>query len=333
MSSTSKTSFFMTGVTGYIGGAVLVRFLRHPEFKSFSITALVRSSKKAEKLKTLGINAVVGSHSDLQLIEKLASEAEFIFAMANADHMTAAQAILRGMKNRFETTGIAPKFINTSETSVLIDAAAGQYATDVIYDDADPEQIETLAPTQPHRDVDSEILNADKQGYAKTYIILPSMVYGIAQGKLVDTGIQNPYSIQIPALIRASLDRGNGGMIGQGKNIWANAHIEELGDLYLALYKSIVTNPATGHGREGIYFGENGECNLYDVGKAIGQALVDLGKAKSAEPTTFTKEEIDKYLRGCYLDSNSRCKANRSRSIGWNPVKTPATCSPASNPK
>ncbi|KAF8885461.1 hypothetical protein BD779DRAFT_1786865 [Infundibulicybe gibba] len=97
----------------YIGGAVLVRFLQHPKFESFSITALARSSEKAERLKTLGINAVVSSHSDLQLIEKLASEAEFIFAMADANNMTAAQAILRGVKKRFETTGVAPKLINT----------------------------------------------------------------------------------------------------------------------------------------------------------------------------------------------------------------------------
>ncbi|KAF8885451.1 hypothetical protein BD779DRAFT_1733397 [Infundibulicybe gibba] len=292
MSSANKTSFFMTGVT-------------------------------AEKLKKLGINAVVGSNSDLHLLEKLASEAEFTFAMADSDDVPATQAILRGMKKRFETTGVAPKLINTSGTGVLSDDAAGQYAADV-YDDANPDQIETLAPTQPHRDVDLEILNADKQGYVKAYIILPGMIYGIAKGQLVDMGIQNAYSIQIPALIRASLDRGSGGMVGQGKNFWANVDIEELGDLYLALYKSIVTNPATGHGREGIYFGASGESTLYDIGKAIGQALVDLRRAESAEPTTFTKEDMDKYdkygFSKLFLGSNSRCKANRSRSIGWNPV-------------
>ena len=68
-------------------------------------------------------------------------------------------------------------------------------------------------------------------------------------------------------------------------------------DLYVVLYDSIVTNPATGHGREGIYFGESGEHTLYDVGKAIGEALVAFGKSDNPEPTTFTKEEIDKYFQ------------------------------------
>jgi hypothetical protein len=67
-------------------------------------------------------------------------------------------------------------------------------------------------------------------------------------------------------------------------------------DLYVVLYDSIVSNPSnTGHGREGFYFGENGEHTLYDVGKAIGEALVAIGKTDNPEPTTLTKEELDKY--------------------------------------
>ena len=69
-----------------------------------------------------------------------------------------------------------------------------------------------------------------------------------------------------------------------------------MADLYTVLYDSIVANPATGHGREGIYFGVNGEHNLYDVSKVIGETLVAIGKADDPEPTTFTKEEIDKYF-------------------------------------
>lgn len=67
-------------------------------------------------------------------------------------------------------------------------------------------------------------------------------------------------------------------------------------DLYLILYDTILTNPNIGHGREGFYFGENGEHRLYDVGKAISQALFDLGRSKSAELATFTKEEVVKYF-------------------------------------
>lgn len=66
-------------------------------------------------------------------------------------------------------------------------------------------------------------------------------------------------------------------------------------DLYIVLFDYIRLNPSSGHGREGYYFGENGEHLLYDVSKAIGRALVNLGVSESDEPTTFTKEELGKY--------------------------------------
>ena len=66
--------------TGYIGGSVLTRLLEHSNVNSFQITTLVRSPEKAEKLKSLGVNAVVGSLLELDKVKKLASEADVVFA-------------------------------------------------------------------------------------------------------------------------------------------------------------------------------------------------------------------------------------------------------------
>ncbi|KAF8656882.1 hypothetical protein AX16_002427 [Volvariella volvacea WC 439] len=235
-------------------------------------------------------------------------------------------AVLKGLKKRYQARGIPPALIHTSGTGELTDSAGGLYPYETVYDDADPDQIETLPPTQLHRNVDLEIVKADQEGYVRTYIVLPSTIYGIAKGKLVDLGIQNPHSLQIPGLIRASLDRGRAGMVGLGKNLWPNVNIEEVGELYYVLFNSILSNPTgTPHGREGYYFGESGEHSLYDIGKAIGQAMVGLGLTAEAEPTTFTKAELDKYFGGSdYLGSNSRCKASRARALGWKPKKTTA---------
>ena len=68
---------------GYIGGSVLSRFLKHPNATSFDITTLVRSPEKAEKLKTFGVHPVVGSHSDLALVEKLAAKADVVIAVVS----------------------------------------------------------------------------------------------------------------------------------------------------------------------------------------------------------------------------------------------------------
>ena len=194
-----------------------------------------------------------------------------------------------------------------SGTGVLADNAAGLYAGTRIYDDSSVEDIESLPLTQIHRPVDVTVVSADTGGYVKTYIILPSTIYGIASNPLVDAGIQNPHSIQIPSIIRASLSRGQGGVVGEGKNIWPNvqiddgrskfeacfargSHIVPVADLYIVLFDRIrADSENVPHGREGFYFGANGEHNLYEIGKRIAEVLVELDRGKTPVPTAFTK--------------------------------------------
>ncbi|KAL0566871.1 hypothetical protein V5O48_015123 [Marasmius crinis-equi] len=321
MPQTAK--ILVTGATGYIGGAVLGRFLARPDATSLDFRAIVRSPEKAEKLKAFGITPIVGSHNDEQLMVKAASEVDVVLAMADSDDLSAAKATLQGLKKRFEETGNPPIFINTSGTGTLTDKAAGMYTSDTIYDDSDPDQIETLPATQIHRDVDLEIVGADREGYIKSYIVLPATIYSIARGPLFEAGISNPHSIQVPGLIRASIARKQAGMVGKGANFWPNVDVHELADLYSALWDSIMNDPQTGHGREGYYFGASGEHRLYDVSQAIGEALVPLGISNSPEPTSFTNEELEKYFKGStYSEHNSRCRATRSKSVGWNPKMT-----------
>jgi hypothetical protein len=51
--------------------------------------------------------------------------------------------------------------------------------------------------------------------------------------------------------------------------------------------------------------------------------MVVLGLSADATPTSFTKEEEEKYFpNGTSLGTNSRCRADRARAIGWEPVMT-----------
>ncbi|KXN91706.1 hypothetical protein AN958_12558 [Leucoagaricus sp. SymC.cos] len=305
----SKIQIFTTGATGYIGGSILDRLLAHPDRPAFEITTLVRSEEKARALKFFGLRPVVGSFQDLSLLEGLAADADIIFDAVDADNLEAARAMLRGLKKRHQAIGKAAVFIHTaniqSGTGLLADNAAGMYATDKIWNDADANDIETLPDSAPHRDVDLAIIDADRQGFVKT------------------AGISNNRSIQIPSLIRTALDRRRAGMVGKGLNIWSNVHIDDVADLYMNIFNAVNSDRQPGHGREGYYFGENGEHTLYDVGKGIGNVLVELGECTSAEPTSFAREEIDRYFGGSTsLGSNSRCRGNRSRAIGWRPKMT-----------
>ncbi|OSC98275.1 NAD-P-binding protein [Trametes coccinea BRFM310] len=326
--SAAKTSIFLTGATGYIGGAVLQKLLQHPNASTFDITVLVRNAEKAKILESkFGVKVVVGTHQELDKLESLAENADVVFHCADADDLPAAKAILRGMKKRHAKVGDLPILIHTSGTGELTDDARGMYATDTIYSDLDVEQIKSIPPTAFHRNVDLAIIEADEQGYVRAHIILPSTIYGIAEGPLFEAGVSNPHSIQIPLIIKGSLDRKRAGIVGLGKAIWPDVYIHDVAELYIVLFDSIMNNPEkTGHGWEGFYFGENGEHSWYQISRAVGEAMVELGLTDDPEPTPFSTDELIKYFGtewlGNHNGTNSRCRADRGRSIGWKPRYT-----------
>ncbi|KZT03270.1 NAD(P)-binding protein [Laetiporus sulphureus 93-53] len=322
----SKTSIFLTGAAGYISGTVLAHLLRHPDVGTFDITALVRSPEKARKLEAFGVRSVVGSLDDFDKLEALSEQADVVFSCADSDYLPAMQAILRGLKKRHESLGDLPILIHTSGTGVLSEDTRGMYVADKVYSDLDVEQLKAIPETAIHRKVDLAVIAADQQEYARTHIVFPSQIHGVANHALVEAGISNPYSIAIPWMILAAIQRKQGGVVGLGKSVWPDVDIDDVADLYVVLFDAIRRDPEhVGHGWEGFYFAENGEYCWYDLTKAVVTALVELGAIENDEISSFTEEELPKYFRaeanGWLFGSTSRCRADRGRSIGWKPVK------------
>ncbi|KAH8091797.1 hypothetical protein BXZ70DRAFT_909660 [Cristinia sonorae] len=348
-----STQILFVGATGYIGGTVLAKLIEHPSANTFSITVLTRSQDKAKLIeeKFPQLKVVVGSTDDEETLERLASESHVVIGTADADNLPAVKAILRGLRKRHATVGDLPIFIHTVETDdamqgVLTTPDNGLKVGENVYDDADPKSIASLPPTQVHRDVDLAIVEADEQGkpsvrntrlekilianrlgYLKSYIILPSTIYGLADHALTKAGISNPRSIQVPLLIKASLRRGAPGVVGKGVSIWPSVHIDEVADLYIRILDGIVNNnPAVGHGADGFYFGISDHHTWYELSKEIGRVMVQKGLTKSDEPTPFSDEELVKYFGsvegGNYYGSTSRGIPNHSKAIGWDPKKT-----------
>ena len=64
-------------------------------------------------------------------------------------------------------------------------------------------------------------------GYCRTYIVVPSTIYGLAKNPLVDADIQKNHSFAIPLLIKTALNRGTTGTVGKGLSRWPNVHIDD----------------------------------------------------------------------------------------------------------
>ncbi|THH29008.1 hypothetical protein EUX98_g5181 [Antrodiella citrinella] len=323
-----STSIFVLGATGYVGGGILANIFEHPKASTFKITILTRSASKAKIFEEkFSVKTVVSSTDDEDLVQKLASEAHVVISAADSDNLPATKAILRGMKDRHSKTGDVPSLIHTSGTGALTTYDKGLKVGTNVYDDSDVQSMASLPPTQPHRNVDLAIVAADKEGYIKSYIVLPSTIYGIAHHALAKAGASNLYSVQIPALIKAAIARGASGVVGKGVPIWPNVDTDDVSDLYSLIFDGILKNdPAVGHGENGYYFGINGDHTWNDLAKEIGRVLVEKGVIKNAEPTTFAEEELVKYFGslvfGYYFGSTARGVANHSRAIGWKPTKT-----------
>jgi nucleoside-diphosphate-sugar epimerase len=95
-------------------------------------------------------------------------------------------------------------------------------------------------------------------------------------------------------------------------------------DLYLLIFDKIRAGEPIDHGRTSLYFCENGEYVMHDLIDAITRALHSRGKLTTPTPTAFTVDEIKRYFPdGTMFGANSRCRADRSRAIGWDPKKGP----------
>ncbi|KAF9223841.1 NAD(P)-binding protein [Gyrodon lividus] len=316
----ASISILLTGPTGYIGGSVLSALLRHPRFEEFHITVLVRSAEKVSRFNGVPVVPVVGSYADTGLLTKLASQSDLVITCADADDLPAAEAILAGLNKRHRETLTVPVLIHTSGIGVLMDNALGNYASDEIYSDLDIHKLECLPKTQPHREVDLAIADAGEEGYAKTCIVLPGLVYGIAKTHLVSLGLQNPRSQQIPNIIKAGLDRRQGGVVGRGLNIWSHVRIEDLVCLYMHIFDAAISCRRLYVGRIGFYFGENGECAIGEICQVVAKGLHARGCGDS-KPTVFTQGEMEKYFTPM-MGANARVRGERARSIGWRPVHT-----------
>ncbi|KAJ7610622.1 hypothetical protein DFH06DRAFT_1065094 [Mycena polygramma] len=324
----SSKNILLFGATGYIGGSVLQKLLAHPRAGEFKISVFVRDASKAEKLRTFGVTAIVGDlASDFNLLTALAKDADVVFTLADSTNKPAEKAILAGAKARFEATKKPTTYIHVSGVGAIADCTVyGRHPNSPTYDDSDAAQMATIAPTQLHRPVDLEILAADDTGYIKSYIVLPTTVYGLAKGPLVEAGIQKEQTGLMPLIIGASLARGQGGSVGEGKNIWYNVEVYDLADLFIMVFNAAVGDATLGHGRLGLYFAENGFHELCEVYEIVARIQFEYGKGQSAIPTPFDEEEMKKYFGGIgsLIGSNAKCSASRARALGWRPVNNRA---------
>jgi nucleoside-diphosphate-sugar epimerase len=278
---------FITGANGYIGGSVASILIAD----GHKVRGLVRSKEKADAVACHGVEPVVGSLDNADLLQAEARAADAVVNAASSDHRGAVEALISGL------SGSGKPFIHSSGSSIVADIAMGE-PSDRIFDEA--------TPIVPHADkaarvaIDQLVLTAPG---IRSVVLCNSMIYGNALGS-------SAQSVQIPALVRQARATGVARYIGRGLNRWSNVHIADVAALYvIAIAKA---PPAS------FMYVENGEEALGEVVKAIA-ARLGLGPAQSMS----AEEAIAAWGRNLAvfsLGSNSRVRGKAATNLGWLPT-------------
>ncbi len=275
---------FLTGASGYIGGAVALRLIRD----GATIHGLVRDAAKAEAVAALGIVPVLGSLDDYALLRSEAIAADATINTASSDHRSAVETLIGALENS------GKPFLHSSGSSVVGDDARGEPSAH-IHNDNEPL---VTTPTRAGRAaIDRLVLGATG---VRSVVLCNTMVYGNVMAMPGE-------SVLLAALARPALVSGQVRYAGRGLNRWSNVEISDVADLYaLALDKA----PAAS-----FLFVESGEEDMRSIAGAVAQRL-GLGE------TAGTTEEEAEALWGPAshpLGMNSRVRGHRARQLGWRP--------------
>ncbi|CAE6455195.1 unnamed protein product [Rhizoctonia solani] len=316
---TSPKSVFLLGATGYIGGSLLVTLLK--DYPSATISVLVRNPQSAEAVRSISpnrIKIVLGSHSDVSIIEAEAETADLTINAADCDDLNLTKSIISGLEKKSQK-GI---LIHTSGTALLLaEGATGPFLGkidergDKIWDDTKTEDIQAIPSSALHRPVDIAVLDAHNSGVVDAYIVCPGFVYGPGIGPVKTTSL-------IPIFLQVYLRRRQAYFVGEGTNIWCNIHIQDL----VQMYRCIISHALATAGASAkvdaysnYYFAASSEHIMKDVVELIAAALHKRDLTDSSHAQSLSPEDPDGKVLAMYLGHTSRAISVRARSLGWFP--------------
>lgn len=308
---TYKPAVFIIGGTGYLGGSILVELgKRRPEIRFIT---LAQNRSDIATFGSLGVDFVNGSHMDLALMKKLASEHDVVINISNSDNVPLIKAILAGLENRArDEPGVSQKpiLIHTSGTGLLCKEIDGVFREGKIYDDNIIEDTKEIPDTAVHRNVDLEIFSAAKNGLVDAYIVAPCMIYGKCRGPL-----PHP-SMQINGMIKMALMHNEVVQLGPATNVWNSLHIDDLCDFYVLLFEHALSGKdRSTDPMERFYWASGEEFAWGDVAKELAKLLHAAGAITSATPRELTLQDEPNLMMTA---SNARAVSNRgSSTFGW----------------
>jgi nucleoside-diphosphate-sugar epimerase len=272
---------FLTGGTGYVGGAVLEALVRG----GHTVDALVRNSPAAAAVQARGATPVLGDLLNSATWRDAAAAADGAIHAAMEYGRRACQVDASAVD---ALTSLPPKdgrfLVYTSGVWVLGPAPSA------VDERATPHPAELVAWRPAH---EQRVLEAHG---VRPIVIRPGIVYGGARGIVADI-----FKDVANGLVR---------VVGSGDNHWPLIYERDLGDLYLR----VVNTPAA----SGVYHAnDEGDETVNDLVDAIG-AHAKIRPSVRHVPLAEARQKMGPYAEALALDQIVR--SPRARGLGWAPT-------------
>jgi nucleoside-diphosphate-sugar epimerase len=283
---------FLTGATGYIGGAVLDALLR----AGHDVTALVRNNEKARGVAERGAHPVIGN-----LVEpdsyRAAAEGQDGYVHTAYDsasgrgpaiEQTALETIIAAAKWPRPAGSSAPatRFIVYTSGVWILGRSPDPAAEDA--------PINPIAMASFRPAIERLVLDAAGD-HLRTIVVRPGGVYGGGNGMVGDL-----FKAASNGLVR---------VVGDGNNHWPLVYDRDLADLYARL--------ASREDASGVYHAnDEGDERVNDIVGAIAPYL-RLKPDVRHVPMDEARTKMGVYAEALALDQVVR--SPRARAIGWTP--------------
>jgi nucleoside-diphosphate-sugar epimerase len=274
---------FLTGGTGYVGGAVLDALVRG----GHSVDALVRNAQRAAIVQARGATPVLGNLLESATWRDAAAAADGTIHAASENGPRARQADESAVQ---VLTSLPRKdgrvVVYTSGVWVLGTApsAVDERAT------LNPAELVAWRPAHEQR-----VLDTGSSG-TRAIVIRPGIVYGGSRGIVADI-----FKDVANGLVR---------VVGGGDNHWPLIYERDLAELYLRL----VNTPAA----SGVYHAnDEGDETVNGLVEAIG-AHAPIRPSVRHIPLPEARQKLGPYADALALDQIVR--SPRARGLGWAPT-------------
>jgi nucleoside-diphosphate-sugar epimerase len=315
-------TLFITGAHGYIGGTFLTVLKRSQP--SILVRALVRDNAQADALSTFygwTVTPVIGALEDLEFLKQEAAAADIVI-QASGDNRDSVLALMEGValnpKNKSDNTMERPIFIQISGSSSVGHGVLGENSPRAWSDITDWDDILELEETRTSVGTDKAIRKLSIKKNIRSLTLTPPTILGRGLGAgRIETHQRTMYDI--------ILKNGAAFLGGAATNAWSTISIEDLGRACVFLLEEARKGDESRvqFGEDGYYFIEGFDLSLVDRVKACAERLYREGKIPTPEVQMKSIEDIRAEFGdfAVYLfASSSRCKADKLRALGWEPL-------------